>query len=133
MRVDVEFKDSNHLISIDAASVVIEDAEIKGKVVKVARFIGPHVDSVRSVPLDCIDHISSEPLPSGQPLPSLAAGLHLKWWQVEVIREQVEAAREGSAFGRSGKIVTNSECTVEWDSAGVRIEIPEVEPDEGGD
>jgi len=56
--------------------------------------------------------------------------LQLKWWQIAILKEQIETAEKGAELGRAGKITTNSECTVEWDGMNVKLEIPEEEPEE---
>ena len=48
--------------------------------------------------------------------------------QKTLMKEQIEAAEAGVKLGRTGGITTNSECTVEWDSTSVTLEIPEDEP-----
>lgn len=56
--------------------------------------------------------------------------LILKWWQVRLLKEQIEAAEEALTLGKEGMITMNNGCVIEWDSFNVYLEIPE---DNGGD
>ena len=56
--------------------------------------------------------------------------LNLKWWQIKILKEQIEAAQEAVVLGREGKLTMDNGSVIEWDTFNVKLEIPEDE-DEG--
>jgi len=50
--------------------------------------------------------------------------LTLKWWQARLLRDQLDAGLEAVKLGRCGRMVTSNECTVQWDSKEVIVEVP---------